>query len=405
MKRKLHSAAFFVPITRTEEHDDYTLVEGYAYVNGRVPSDRYNLTRAAMEAASEGYMQFPAVREMHGSNAAGTGLGLSWDERGVHLSAKIVDPVARTKVKEGVYRGFSVGVQPTIVRGSDVTACRWNETSLVDRPADSDAVFTMVRVEGTEAETEVEVVARASFSEYLAGWAPATLRDMALDYLWNSLWDIQYWETNADGSEMTPADKEAAVRETCAEFAEFMVGVLATGEIPNISEEAERVQRLEHAEAPEITRVMIEETLAATEEVIVTRAAWTTAEAAQAELPTTIERLAAAETTISTLESERENTNAELVRVQGEHTTAIERVKALEAMPARRPPVRRSTEAVERTFLSEHVNPDAPRIVDLRGKLEAITRMTPVSDERESSRRIGEITQIKQELRALGEPV
>lgn len=404
MKRKLHSAAFFVPITRTEEHDDYTLVEGYAYVNGRVPSDRYNLTRAAMEAASEGYMQFPAVREMHGSNAAGTGLGLAWDDRGVQLSAKIVDPVARAKVKEGVYRGFSVGVQPTIVRGSDVTACRWNETSLVDRPADSDAVFTMVRVEAAEAETEVEVVARASFSEYLAGWAPATLRDMALDYLWNSLWDIQYWETNADGSEMTAADKEAAVRETCAEFAEFMVGVLATGEIPNISEEAERVQRLETAAAPEITRVMIEETLEASEEIIVTRAAWTQAEAAQAELPTVIERLTTAETTISTLETEREEAQTTIARVQGEHATAIERIRALEAMPARNPPVRRSTEAVERSFISEHVNPDATRIQELKGQLAEINRMTPTSEERESSRRIGLITQIKQQLRELGEP-
>lgn len=166
MKTKLKPTRLFFEIQRVDDgHPDYSIVEGYAYVNARVASDRYNLTRGAMEEASRSYLQFPAVREMHASSAAGTGLEVVWDERGARLTAKVVDPVARLKVKEGVYRGFSVGVTPLVVRGDEVTKCAWVETSLVDRPADPDAVFTVVRAEALPDEVEVDVEPDANPSE------------------------------------------------------------------------------------------------------------------------------------------------------------------------------------------------------------------------------------------------
>jgi hypothetical protein len=60
---------------------------------------------------------------------------------------------------EGVYRGFSIGGQPELVRGSDIIKFRWLETSLVDRPADPDALFTVVRAEGVlDAEYDVRIL-------------------------------------------------------------------------------------------------------------------------------------------------------------------------------------------------------------------------------------------------------
>lgn len=56
-------------------------VEGYVFVN-EDPGDGLRLTRAAMEAATDDYMKWGAVREMHGKTAAGTCEALTWDEKG-----------------------------------------------------------------------------------------------------------------------------------------------------------------------------------------------------------------------------------------------------------------------------------------------------------------------------------
>jgi len=106
-----------------------------------------NLTRSAMEAATDEYMRFGAIREMHERKAAGIALSATWDERGVKLRSKIVDPVARLKVEEGVYKGYSVGVNPTLMMDKTVEKLLWVETSLVDRPKDVDAIFTHQRAE------------------------------------------------------------------------------------------------------------------------------------------------------------------------------------------------------------------------------------------------------------------
>ncbi len=139
----------YVPFEKIERKDGECWVEGYAFVNEVVPGeDGIRLRRDAMEAASADYMKFGALREMHGRVAAGTVPTLNWEKRGAKIRAKVVDPIARLKVEEGVYKGFSVGVQPTVMRGKDIYNCSWFETSLVDRPKDPDALFT-TRAEGT----------------------------------------------------------------------------------------------------------------------------------------------------------------------------------------------------------------------------------------------------------------
>src|SRR5215467_5797295 len=100
---------------------------------------------AAMRAAMPDYMRFPALREMHQLSAAGTTLEAEVGEDGTtRIVAHVVDPVAVAKVKNQVYRGFSIGgrvTQRDAANPKVITALVLNEISLVYRPANPEAVF------------------------------------------------------------------------------------------------------------------------------------------------------------------------------------------------------------------------------------------------------------------------
>ena len=100
---------------------------------------------AAMRAAMPDYMRFPALREMHQLSAAGTTLEAEVGEDGTtRIVAHVVDPVAVAKVKNQVYRGFSIGgrvTQRDAANPKVITALVLNEISLVDRPANPEAIF------------------------------------------------------------------------------------------------------------------------------------------------------------------------------------------------------------------------------------------------------------------------
>lgn len=133
-------------------------VPGYAFVNETVDGEGgVRLKRSAMEAATPDYLQFCNIREMHDRSAVGTCVHSEWDERGWYIVSDIVDPIAKLKCERGVYKGYSVGVQPLLMRGKDVETCKIVEISLVDRPKDPDAMFTTYRAEGFDPDTEVEV--------------------------------------------------------------------------------------------------------------------------------------------------------------------------------------------------------------------------------------------------------
>src|ERR1700757_764227 len=64
----------------------------------------------AMRAAIPDYMRYPALREMHQLSAAGTTIEAEVGDDGItRIVARVVDPIAITKVKSEVYRGFSIG--------------------------------------------------------------------------------------------------------------------------------------------------------------------------------------------------------------------------------------------------------------------------------------------------------
>lgn len=155
---------FYAPITRVDP--ETRIVTGYCYVNPKVKGDKWNLKRAAMEAAGVEYMKAPAIRSMHRADvASGLGMSIEWDEKGCKISAEIVDDQEWRKVEKKVYRGFSIGGRPLIVRGNDVESFEWQETSLVDRPADPAALFCVGRADNSQGQYEVEVIEEEAEAE------------------------------------------------------------------------------------------------------------------------------------------------------------------------------------------------------------------------------------------------
>lgn len=148
----------YAPISKVEEQADGTIkVWGYAS-SASEDSDGEVITPEAIKAALPDYMKFGAVREMHKSTAAGTAIDAEVMEDGrTFFGAHVVDAAAVQKVQLKVYKGFSVGGK-VLGRDKDdatrITKLKLIEVSLVDRPANPDAVFTMYKVEGAEAESE-----------------------------------------------------------------------------------------------------------------------------------------------------------------------------------------------------------------------------------------------------------
>ena len=153
-------AKLYAEIAKMEAQDDGTVkVWGYASSEA-VDSDGEIIAAEAMKAAIPDYMKFGAVREMHGSNAAGTAIEINVEDDGrTFFGAHIVDPVAVTKVKTGVYKGFSIGGSVTArdeLNKSQITGLKLTEISLVDRPANPDAVFTCYKEDKPKAEEEAD---------------------------------------------------------------------------------------------------------------------------------------------------------------------------------------------------------------------------------------------------------
>lgn len=141
----------YAEIAKVEDQDDGTLkVWGYAS-SGSKDADGETITPEAMKAALPDYMKFGAVREMHQPSAAGTAIEAEVQEDGkTWFGAHIVDPVAITKVKTQVYKGFSIGgkvTQRDTLNKSIINGLNLIEVSLVDRPCNPDAVMTVFKAE------------------------------------------------------------------------------------------------------------------------------------------------------------------------------------------------------------------------------------------------------------------
>jgi hypothetical protein len=95
------------------------------------------------------------MRAMHSAIAAGRfeELVLNDDDKQVEVCGKVVDDNEWNKVVEGVYTGFSIGGSYA-KRWKDGEHMRYtavpSEISLVDNPCNGDALFTMVKADGSQ---------------------------------------------------------------------------------------------------------------------------------------------------------------------------------------------------------------------------------------------------------------
>lgn len=143
----------FIPLSKVDE--EQRMVFGYA--------STYNLdnqgdivSREAIEKALPDYMRFANIREMHQLSAVGITREAEIDEKGLYLAAHIVDDAAWNKVKAGVYKGFSIGGKLIKKVKNTITELRLSEISLVDRPANPEAVLEYWKADGAESVLQPE---------------------------------------------------------------------------------------------------------------------------------------------------------------------------------------------------------------------------------------------------------
>jgi phage head maturation protease len=141
---------FYAPIAKVDAEE--RMVWGYASTEAEDDQGEI-ITRDALAAALGDYLKFANIREMHQMSAVGIAEEAAVDDKGLYVGARIVDPRAWDKVTSGVYKGFSVGGR---VRSRDpadrnvITALTLTEISLVDRPANPEAVFDCWKAERGE---------------------------------------------------------------------------------------------------------------------------------------------------------------------------------------------------------------------------------------------------------------
>jgi HK97 family phage prohead protease len=177
---------FYGAITKRDETK--RLVEGYASTEA-VDSDGETILRSGLKEALADYMAWANVREMHGASAVGVAKEAVIDDRGLYIVVKVVDDSAWKKVQEGVYRGFSIGGK---IKERDATNRKiikrlsLHEISLVDRPANPEAKFDIVKL----ADFSDEPSAAAKFAD-------AKRKPVVTAAHVEALWNVMSPETRA----------------------------------------------------------------------------------------------------------------------------------------------------------------------------------------------------------------
>lgn len=152
----------FIPITKVDAQQ--RLVYGIATAESEDRAGEicdYELTKPLYEkwsreiAQSTGGKSRGNLRAMHGAVAAGKVTALTFNDKHkqIEICAKVVDDAEWTKVKEGVYTGFSQGGTYARRWTDDQGHTRYTaaptEISLVDLPCLPEARFEMIKADGS----------------------------------------------------------------------------------------------------------------------------------------------------------------------------------------------------------------------------------------------------------------
>lgn len=152
----------FIPITKVDTAQRLVYGVATADIEDRAGEIcDYESTRPLYEkwsnaiAKSTGGKSLGNLRAMHGPVAAGKVTTINFNDRDkqIEVCAKVVDDAEWTKVKEGVYTGFSQGgsyvKRWTDSDGRTRYTAEPKEISLVDLPCLPEACFEMIKADGT----------------------------------------------------------------------------------------------------------------------------------------------------------------------------------------------------------------------------------------------------------------
>lgn len=138
--------SFYAPIEKTDE--EKRMVYGYASTEA-LDSQGEIVKKDALKSAIDDYMRFANIREMHQPSAVGKTKQAQIDSKGLYIAVKVIDDNAWKKVKEGVYNGFSIGGRVKQMVDNEITDLTLAEISLVDRPANPEAIFDVFKADLT----------------------------------------------------------------------------------------------------------------------------------------------------------------------------------------------------------------------------------------------------------------
>lgn len=140
-----------------KKDNDERIVEGYA-TSEDLDSQGEVVKIDAVKKALPDYMKFANIREMHQPSAVGKAVKAKIDDtkKALYLVAKVVDDVAWKKCKEGVYNGFSIGGRALKTVGNQIEELILTEISLVDRPANPSAIFSLIKMDTKKSDGEIK---------------------------------------------------------------------------------------------------------------------------------------------------------------------------------------------------------------------------------------------------------
>ena len=173
-KREASTRTFAHSFAIAKVDAEQRIVEGIA--SSEVPDRQPGLWKGAYYAgdivaaeaiakALPDYLEYGNIREMHQPSAVGVVLSAEMRDRQLYLVVKVVDDAAWQKVTTGVYKGFSIGGtcdDAEIIKEAGrayrkITALTLTEISLVDRPANPAARFTLWKGTGMDPNEEAEL--------------------------------------------------------------------------------------------------------------------------------------------------------------------------------------------------------------------------------------------------------
>jgi len=153
-EQELTYASF--PIEKVEHTADGDLLVFGKATDGTVDSDEQIVDPAWSQKALADWLETGGnVRVQHQAqrDPAGKGVGVEFTPDGHFVKALIVEPVAKRLVEKGVLRAYSVGISRPVIerdvtgkaRGGLIKGGVLSELSLVDRPANGNCSFQLVK--------------------------------------------------------------------------------------------------------------------------------------------------------------------------------------------------------------------------------------------------------------------